>query len=254
MKTLTLYLKITTFFLLIWMYQCFYNCDCNKCLIDKNILQAKNKLKYERVLTEGDIPGKKQTNTEGCLEECPLDDKKNKCKNPDQCENPCDRWQRVNTPLLWERFYGETSGIDPKLKKKKWNVEWNEISANNVNHLSSIIYRRDIPDEEKGKLILSVMKEQLKLKKLLDEYEKEMRDNKTESESKNEMRDNKTESESKKEMRDNKKESESMNEMRESKAESESKKKQGKNKKKNKKLNIWKFLFNRFDNLYENKN
>ncbi|CRG95476.1 fam-g protein, partial [Plasmodium gallinaceum] len=59
MKTLILFLKITTFLLLIWMYLCFHKCYSYKTLIDKNILQIKNELKYERVLTEGDIAGKK---------------------------------------------------------------------------------------------------------------------------------------------------------------------------------------------------
>ncbi|CRG94483.1 fam-g protein [Plasmodium gallinaceum] len=215
MKTLTLYLKITTFLLLIWMYQCFYNCDSYRTLIDKNILQTKNELKHERVLTEGDIEGKKQTSAKGCLEECPLNNKKKKCKNPDKYENPCDRWQRVNTPLLWERFYGETSNMDPKWIDQKWNVEWNDISAYKLNELSLIYDRQDISEEDKEKKIDSVKKE------LYIEYVKFL------FECKKEVLKNKTECEPKKEMRDNKKESESTEVIRENKTESETKKEQG---------------------------
>ncbi|CRG95466.1 fam-g protein [Plasmodium gallinaceum] len=268
MKTLTLYLTITTLLLLIWMYQCFYDCDSYKTLIDQNILQTKNKLKYERALTEGDIAGKMQTYSEGCLEECPLDYEKNKWENPFQYENPYDRWQKYTTPLLRKLFNKETSKMDPIWRDQKWNNEWNKISANKVNDLSSIFHRSDISEEKKKELIRSV-KEELHIEfwNFLKECKKEVRDNKTQSASKKEMIDNETESESEsesesmREMGDNKTESESMKEarenrteskfkkeMRENKTESESKKEQEKNKIKNKKSNIFKFLFKRFDN------
>ncbi|CRG97980.1 fam-g protein [Plasmodium gallinaceum] len=275
MKTLTLYLKITIFLLLIWMYHCFYNCDSNKTLVDKNILQTKNKLKYERLLTEGDIAGKKQSYGEECLEKCPLDNKKNKWKNPVLHENPYDHWNKVVTPFLRQEFNKETDGMDPKWREQKWNNEWNNISANNVNELSSIFDRSDISEEEKQKLIRSTKQElHIKFVKFLDECKKEIIGNKTESESKNDMTDNKTESESKNEMThnktesesknemthnktesesmnemtDNKTESESKNEMTDNKTESESKNEKGKNKIKNKKSNIFKFFFKKFDN------
>ncbi|CRG96011.1 fam-g protein [Plasmodium gallinaceum] len=277
MKTLTLNLKITTFLLLIWMYQYFYNCDSYKILIDKYILQTKNELKYERILTEGDIAGKMQTYSEGCIEEYSLDDKKNKWENLLLQQNPYDRWQKVTNPSLLERFKKETCGMDPKWIDEKWNNEWNNISANKVNELSSIFDRSDISEEEKGKLIRSVMKELYRLYfNFIGECKKEMSENKTESESKigmsynkteseswKEMRENKTESECMKEMRDNKtefksmkdvidnkkeSESESEKEMRENKEEYKYKNEQGKNKKKKKKSNILKFLFCRCDN------
>ncbi|CRG95243.1 fam-g protein [Plasmodium gallinaceum] len=301
MKTLILFLKITTFFLLIWMYQCFYKCYSNKTLVDKNILQTKNKLKYERVLTEGDIAGKKQTYGEECLEKYPLDNKKNKWENPVRYENPYDHWNKVITPFLLEKFNKETSGMDPKWREQKWNNEWNKISANKVNDLSSIFHRSDITEEEKKKLIFPVMGELFsEFRKFIDEckkemidnkaesesmkemidnkteseskkemignktesesknemtdnktesvYKNEMTDNKTESKSKNEMTDNNTESKSKNEMTDNKTESESKKEMIGNKIESESKNEKGKNKTKNKKSNILKFFFKRFDN------
>ncbi|CRG97406.1 fam-g protein [Plasmodium gallinaceum] len=201
MKSLILYLKITTFLLLIWMYQCFYNCDCNKSFIDKNILQTKNKLKYERVLTEGDIAGKMQTYSEGYLEECSLDNKKNKRENPVQNENPRDRWQRKTNPLFRKIFDKKTSEMDPKWRDQKWNNEWNKISANKVNELSEIFHRSDISEEEKKKLIRSVKDElDTEFAKFLVECKNEMKDNKGESKSKKEMIDNKTESKSKKEM------------------------------------------------------
>ncbi|CRG94491.1 fam-g protein [Plasmodium gallinaceum] len=275
MKTLILYLKITTFLLLIWIYQCFYNCDSYKTLIDKNILQTKNELKYERVLTEGDIEAKRQAYAEGCPKECSLDNKKNKCEDPFPYENPCDHWHKGIAPQLWELFDKETSGMDPKWRDQKWNNEWNKISAKKVNDLPSIYDQQDISEEEKKKKIDSVKRELiLEFMKFLDECKKEMRDNKTESECKNKMRNNRTESEcmkemrennteceSKKEIRDNKIESEFMKEikdnktefdfkkeMRDNETESESKNEQGKNKMKNKKANILKFLFKRFDN------
>ncbi|CRG94080.1 fam-g protein [Plasmodium gallinaceum] len=251
MRRLILFLKITTFLLLIWMYLCFHNCFSYKTLIDKNILQIKNELKYERVLTEGDIEEKKKNYAEGFLEECSLDKEKKKKnrKNPVQYENPYDIWQRDTTPYLWEQFKKETSEMDHKWRDEKWNNEWNRISANKVKELSSIFHRSDISEEEKEKLIDCAEKEIYKLfVKFLDECKTEMRGNKTESESKNEMTDNKTESESNNEMTDNKTESESKNEMTDNKTESESKNEKGKNKIKNKKSNILKFLFKRFDN------
>ncbi|CRG94492.1 fam-g protein [Plasmodium gallinaceum] len=301
MKTLILYLKSTTFLLLIWMYQCFYNCDSYKTLIGENILQKENKLKYERILTEGDITAKNQAYAEVYTEECPLDNKKNKCEDPFQYENPCDHWNNVIAPRMLELFNKETSGMDPKWRDQKWKNEWNNISSKKVNDLSSISHRHDISEEEKKKLIDSVMEELFsEFVKFLDECEKEiidnktgsvckkeMRDNKIESKCKNEMRDNKTKSESKKEIRDNNTESEFKKEMKDNKTEcefkkemkdnktesefkkemkdnktecefkkqmkdnkteSESKNEQGENKIKNKKLNIWKFLINMFDN------
>ncbi|CRG95496.1 fam-g protein [Plasmodium gallinaceum] len=225
MKTLILFLKIITFLLLIWMYQCFYNCDSDKSLVDKNILQTKNKLKFERVLAEGDIAGKKQTYAKECIEESPLGNKKNKCENPVRYENPYDHWNKVTTPILREEFDEETAGMDPKWREQKWNNEWNKISANKVNNLSSIFHRSDITEEEKKELILRVMSELFsEFQKFIDECKKEMIDNKTYSVSKNEMIDNEAESESKKEMIGNKTESESKKEMIGNKTESESKK------------------------------
>ncbi|CRG95470.1 fam-g protein [Plasmodium gallinaceum] len=204
MKTLILFLKITTFLLLIWMYHCFYNGDSYKTLIDKNRLQIRNELKYERVLTEGDTAGEKQTYAEGCQEECTIEEKKKKWKNPLKRQKPYDRWQKVINPTLFERFKNETSGMDPKWINEKWNNEWNNISANKVDELSSI-YMRNIPKNEKEKLMLTVKGELFELfVKFLDECKKEMRGNKTESESQKEMIDSKTESEYKIEMRDNK--------------------------------------------------
>ncbi|CRG95467.1 fam-g protein [Plasmodium gallinaceum] len=332
MKTLTLYLKITTFLILIWIYQCFYNYDSYKTLIDKNRLQIKYELKYERVLTEGDIAGEKQTKVDGCQEECPVEKKKKEKKRKNWfitlvCHNTYDQWQRDTNEALFERFKNVTSEMDPKWRDQKWNNEWNEISANKFKEVSSIFHRSDVSKEEKKKLILDVKNELYILfvkfseeckkemrknetkseskkemidnktdseskKEIIDnktdsESMKEMIDNKTDSESKKEMIENKTDSESKKEMIDNKTDSESMkdmidnktesesknvirdnisepesmkemrenrteseskNEMRGNKRESESTKEQGKNKIKNEKSNIWKFLFNRFDN------
>ncbi|CRG94484.1 fam-g protein [Plasmodium gallinaceum] len=225
MKTLTLYLKITTFLLLIWMYQCFFNCDSYKTLIDKNIMQTKNKLKYERVLSEGDIAGKKQTYGEDCIGEYPLDNKKNKWENSAKCENPYDQWHKVITPKLWEQFNKRTSEMDPNWRDQKWNNEWNNISADKANDLSSIYHRQDISEEEKKKLIDNVKIELYKLfMNFLDKCMKEMRDNKTESEPMKDIEDNKTESESKKEMIDNETDSESKKEVRDNETESESKK------------------------------
>ncbi|CRG97403.1 fam-g protein [Plasmodium gallinaceum] len=294
MKTLTLCLKITTFLLLIWMYQCFYNCDSYKTFIYKNILQTKNELKYGRVLAEGHIAGKKQTNAEGCLEERPLDNKKNICKDPDLYKDPYNYWRKVMIPQFWDRFIKETREMDSKSKLRKWNDEFNNISNTKVNDLYSISRRRNIPNEEKIKKIDSIMRElNSEFEKFLFECKKEMTGDKTESESKKDMTDNKTESESVKEMIDNKTESasknevtdnktetESMNEMIENKTESESKKEitdnktesesnkeitdnktesesmieVGINKIKSYKLNICKFFTKRLDNLYENKN
>ncbi|CRG96013.1 fam-g protein [Plasmodium gallinaceum] len=187
MKTLILFLKITTFLLLIWMYQFFYNCDSYKTLIDKNILQTKNELKYERVLTEGDTAGQKQTNAEGCKEECPVEKKKKEKKIkywhfPLIRQNPYNRWQVVNNPALFERLKNETSGMDPKWIDHKWNNEWNKISENKVNELSLIFNRSDISKVEKEKLILGVKDELFGLfAEFLDECKKEMRGNKEES-------------------------------------------------------------------------
>ncbi|CRG96554.1 fam-g protein [Plasmodium gallinaceum] len=185
MKTLTLYLKITTFLLLIWMYQCFYNCNSYKTLIDKNILEAKNELKYERLLAEGDIADKKQTKAEGGLEECALESEKNKSNNSAQYKNPCDPRHGVNTPSLWENFDKKAKEMDPKLRDQELNIELSKISHDNVNPFSKI-YQRNIPDEGREILILSNTQGHSELKKLLDVFKKEMRDNKTESESKNE--------------------------------------------------------------------
>ncbi|CRG96006.1 fam-g protein [Plasmodium gallinaceum] len=160
--------------------------DSYKILIDKNRLQIKNELKYERVLTEGDIGGKKQSYGEECLEECPLDNKKNKWENPVRYENPYDNWNKVITPFLREEFNKETGGMDPEWREQKWNNEWNNISANKVNELSSI-YMRSIPKKDKEKLICCVEQKLFTLfVEFLDKCKKEMRDNKTESESKKE--------------------------------------------------------------------
>ncbi|CRG96915.1 fam-g protein [Plasmodium gallinaceum] len=230
MKTLTLYLKITTFLLLIWMYQCFYNCNYYKTLIDKNTLQTKHELKYERVLTEGDIAGKIQTYSEGCLEQCPLDNKKNKCNNPVQYKNQCDPTHGVKTPSLWENFDKKAKEMDSNLRDHEFNIKWNDVSRDNVINVSSKIYQRNIPGEGRQILILSDTKDHSNLKKLLDECKKEIRDNKTESESMKEMRNNKTESESKEEMREYITFSEYMKETRENRTESESMKEIGDNK------------------------
>ncbi|CRG94498.1 fam-g protein [Plasmodium gallinaceum] len=170
MKSLTLYLKITTFLLLIWMYQCFYNCYSYITLTGKNILETKNELKYERVLTEGDIVGNKQTNDKGCLEECPLDNEKNIWENPVKYRDPYNFWYKIIIPQLWKRFDKETSGMSPNSKNRKWNIEWHKISTTKVNDLHLMSRRRDIPDEEKNKIIDRVMKElELQFKEFLFE-------------------------------------------------------------------------------------
>ncbi|CRG97402.1 fam-g protein [Plasmodium gallinaceum] len=70
MKTFTLYLKIFTFFL-IWIFHCFYNYDFSSCFFYKDTLQMKNRLKDERMLTEGGILEKKQTCIKKSLEHYP---------------------------------------------------------------------------------------------------------------------------------------------------------------------------------------
>ncbi|CRG97990.1 fam-g protein [Plasmodium gallinaceum] len=159
MKTLTLYLKITTFLLFIWIYQCFFKCDPYKSLIDKNTLKTKNELKYERVLTEGNISGKEQTYAKECIEESPLDDKKNKWENPNLYKDPYKYWYSVITTKLWERFDKETSGMSPNSKNRKWNVEWHKISTEKAKELYFVNLRRYIPYEEKKKIIDSVIEE-----------------------------------------------------------------------------------------------
>ncbi|CRG96044.1 fam-g protein [Plasmodium gallinaceum] len=242
MKTLTLYSKITTFLLLIWMYQCFYNCYSYRTWIDENILQTKNELKYERVLTEGNTEEKKQTNAEGCLKERPLDNEKNKCKNPIQYKNPYDPCHGANTPSLSESFDRKAKEMNPKLRDQKLNIECNKISANQVSDLHFISHGPDIPDEEKSKITDSAKNQHdFKLDERLCESNKKMKDNKTEFDSNKELRGNKTESESKKEMTENK-------------AESESKKEQRKKKKKNMKFDLMKHLiFHKFDKIYDDK-
>ncbi|CRG96077.1 fam-g protein [Plasmodium gallinaceum] len=242
MKTLTLYLKFTTFLLLIWMYQYFYNCDSYKTLIDKNILQIINELKYERVLTEGDIAGEKQTNAEGCQEECPTknnekEKKKIIWKNSRKLSNPYNLWQKFTSPALFERFKNEINGMDPKWIEEKWKNEWNQISENKVKDLSSIFQRSDISNEEKEKLILDTKTELFKLyMEFVDESKKEMRGNKTESESESEkeLRDKKRESESNNEMKDHRTESESINEMIDNRTETESMKEMRENRRESK--------------------
>ncbi|CRG96022.1 fam-g protein [Plasmodium gallinaceum] len=61
MKTFTLYLKIFTFLLLIWIFHCFYNYDSNKSLINRDILQTKIGLKHKRMLADGDKSEKKSS-------------------------------------------------------------------------------------------------------------------------------------------------------------------------------------------------
>ncbi|CRG97968.1 fam-g protein [Plasmodium gallinaceum] len=206
-------------------------CDSYKTLVDKNILQTKNELKYGRVLAEGEITGKKQSNAEGCLKECPLDNKKNICKDPDLYKDPFNYYRKVMIPQFSKRFNKETNEMDPKSKSLKWNAYWNEISTTKVRDLYSISRRRNIRDEEKNKKIDIIMRElDSEFEKFLCECKKEMTDNKTESESNKVMRDNITESESEEEMRENKTESESEEEMRENKTESESEEEMRENK------------------------
>ncbi|CRG95479.1 fam-g protein [Plasmodium gallinaceum] len=66
MKTFTLCLKLFTFLLLIWIFHCFYHYDFSSCLIYKDTLLIKNRIKDERMLAEGGILEKKQT----CIKEC----------------------------------------------------------------------------------------------------------------------------------------------------------------------------------------
>ncbi|CRG97171.1 fam-g protein [Plasmodium gallinaceum] len=75
MKTFTLYLKIFTFLLLIWIFHCFYNYDSSKSLINKDTLQKKIGLKHERMLAEGDISDKKSAYFKKRVEHYPSDEK-----------------------------------------------------------------------------------------------------------------------------------------------------------------------------------
>ncbi|CRG97987.1 fam-g protein [Plasmodium gallinaceum] len=61
MKIFTLCLKIFTFFILTWIFHCFYNYDSSRSLINKDTMQIKNKLKNERLLAEVGVLEKKQT-------------------------------------------------------------------------------------------------------------------------------------------------------------------------------------------------
>ncbi|CRG96004.1 fam-g protein, partial [Plasmodium gallinaceum] len=158
---------------------------------------------------EGNTEGKKPTNAEGCLKECPLDNEKNKSMDPDLYKNPYKYWLMFKVPKFWDRYENETSGMDPIWKVKKWNAEFIKISNKKFNDLYSII-RRDIPDKEKKEKTDSFMNEfDSEFEKFLFKCKQEMGDNKTES---------------------------------------ESKKEQGKIKKENNKSNTLKFLFCRFDN------
>ncbi|CRG96023.1 fam-g protein [Plasmodium gallinaceum] len=192
MKTLTLYLKISTFLILIWMYSRFYNCDSYKTLIDKYILQTKNELKYERILTEGNTEGEEQTNAEGCLNKSPLDNEKEESTDPDKYKNPYNYWFKFKLPILWERFNNETSQMDHEWKLKKWYVDFQMFSNKKFNDLLYPIIRSNIPDNEKKE----------KIDKFMDEFDSEF--DKFLCECKNNMTNNKAESESEKEMTDNK--------------------------------------------------
>ncbi|CRG97986.1 fam-g protein [Plasmodium gallinaceum] len=59
MKTFTLYLKIFTFLLLIWIFPSFYKYDSSKSLINRDTLQTRIGLKHERMLAEDDISEEK---------------------------------------------------------------------------------------------------------------------------------------------------------------------------------------------------
>ncbi|CRG95515.1 fam-g protein [Plasmodium gallinaceum] len=61
MKTFTLYFKIFTFLLLIWIFHCLYNYDSNKSLINRDTSETKIGLKHERMLAEGDKSKKKSS-------------------------------------------------------------------------------------------------------------------------------------------------------------------------------------------------
>ncbi|CRG96026.1 fam-g protein [Plasmodium gallinaceum] len=225
MKTLTLYLKISTFLLLIWMYQCFYNCDSYKTLIDKYILQTKNELKYERILTEGNTERKEQTNTQGGLKECPLNNEKKGSMDPDKYKNPYNYWFKFKLPKYWDRFKNETSGMDQEWIQKKWNVDFQIFSNKKFNDLLYPIIRSNIPDKQKKENIDSFMNEfDLEFDIFLFECKNNMAHNKTKYKSKKDMTNNETESESKNEMTDNKIESEYMKDMTDNKTESESNK------------------------------
>ncbi|CRG93070.1 fam-g protein [Plasmodium gallinaceum] len=75
MKTFTLYLKIFTFLLLIWIFHCLYNYDSSKSLINRDTLQAKIGLKHERMLAEGDISDKKSAYFKKRVEHYPSGEK-----------------------------------------------------------------------------------------------------------------------------------------------------------------------------------
>ncbi|CRG96920.1 fam-g protein [Plasmodium gallinaceum] len=71
MKTFTLYFKVFTFILLIWIFPFFYKYDSTKSLINRDTLQTKIGLKHERVLAEGDKSEKKSSSIEILIDRYP---------------------------------------------------------------------------------------------------------------------------------------------------------------------------------------
>ncbi|CRG96549.1 fam-g protein [Plasmodium gallinaceum] len=71
MKTFTLYLKIFTFLLLLWIFHYFYNDDSSKSLINKDTSQTKIGLKHKRMLAEGDKSEKNSSYIKKLVEHYP---------------------------------------------------------------------------------------------------------------------------------------------------------------------------------------
>ncbi|CRG96032.1 fam-g protein [Plasmodium gallinaceum] len=122
MKTYTLCLKIFTFFILTWIFHCFYDYDSNRSFVDKDILQKKNMLKDKRLLAEGNISEKKQTHIKERNEHYPSGEKDNKDEKPAYFMNIYNMLYSAFFLLIYKLFPKRTNRMSNKFIDHILNV------------------------------------------------------------------------------------------------------------------------------------
>ncbi|CRG94504.1 fam-g protein [Plasmodium gallinaceum] len=160
MKTFTLYMKISTLFLLIWMFQFFYNYDSSKSLLDQNTLNIKSCLNYERMLAEGSTSEcEEQSDAEEFVEENSSDEEDSEVKDVLALSKDVkDRWSKL-IDKMWEQYQNETSMMSKRWRGRKWHIDWHIISSKKINDLHTLILELGKPSEERRELIDKTFKE-----------------------------------------------------------------------------------------------
>ncbi|CRG84008.1 Plasmodium exported protein, unknown function [Plasmodium relictum] len=182
MNTFIFCLKIVTFSLLIWIFQCFFNCNSSKLMFNQNIKEEIFGLKYKRALGETSelknenlfddikfidedpdtdealtreqekVP-KIETTIQSRHDEDESDDEENETEELYTFHSSISEKWNSNITQMWNIFCSQTRGFDLNWRARKWYDVWHPRLSYEIYKTDVIIFETSHPIEEKKKIV-----------------------------------------------------------------------------------------------------